>query len=105
MYTGCLYLCNLIHVGTHCTMDLHVLNMHVYSVHYMHIHGGPFEMCSDYFIKRDCLHKAKFIPSIWVICFTFPVSEFVFVCPLGFRKNSTEDNVTKQAHWILQYPL
>ena len=64
-----------------CAMDLHVLNMHVYSVHYMHVHGGPFEMCSDYFIKRVCLHKAKFIPSIWnsrlvcllMIFFTSPV--------------------------------
>ena len=100
MYTlhGCLYLCNLIHVDTHCTMDLHVLNMHVYSVHYIHVHGGPFEMRSDYFIKRVWLHKAKFIPSIWVSFFTFPVSEFVFMCPLGFRKNSTEVHVTKHAY-------
>ena len=60
-------------------MDLHVLNMHVYSVHYMHVHGGPFEMCSDYFVNRDCLHKAKFIPFVWVSCFTFPVSECVCI--------------------------
>ena len=58
-------------------------------------------MRSDYFIKRDCLHKAtckshQLSDVLAHHSFTFSVGEFVFMHSVGFR---TEGHVAKQAYW------
>ena len=49
---------------------------------------------------RVFLHKAKFIPSIWVSCLVYLlIGEFVFMHSLGFSKMCAEVHVAKQAYW------
>ena len=92
-------------IGAHCAMDLHVLNMHVYSDITCMSMEVPLKctvIISSVCIKQSSSYKFGLVVWCTMHAHHFSFFHLVKFClhmfSLVFRKNSTEVQVIKQAY-------